>query len=146
MSKYRFKTVEEFKESGDWTRNSRGKGIPSHWNDEGSMDRFYGQEIPDEFNEIIEAEGEFSYDGWVFRACECVEIPKELTEEELEQILNQVKEKNNSLITKKMKNAETKTVKRNPVAEKFVFMDKTVNILNVGFMTGKNVVLFGPGE
>lgn len=31
-------------------------------------------------------------------------------------------------------------------AQKFVFMDKTVNILNVGYQTGKNVVLYGPGE
>jgi len=46
-----------------------------------------------------------------------------------------------------MKKAETKaTVKRNPVGDKFVFMDKTVNVLNVGFSTGKNVILYGPGE
>ncbi len=145
MSKYRFKTAEEFKADGDWLDHPNGKSFPSHWNDNGAMDRFYGQEIPDEFNEVIEARKDFSHDGWSFRACECVEIEVELSEEETKEILNQVKEKNNSLITKKMKNTETKSVKRNPVAEKFVFMDKTVNILNVGFMTGKNVVLFGPG-
>jgi hypothetical protein len=39
-----------------------------------------------------------------------------------------------------------KSAKANRVAEKFVFMDKTVNVLNVGFQTGKNVVLYGPGE
>jgi MoxR-like ATPase len=61
----------------------------------------------------------------------------------MKEILKQVK--NNSLITKKMNKVEKKSVKRNPVAEKFVFMDKTVNILNVGFSTRKNVVLYGPG-
>jgi hypothetical protein len=29
--------------------------------------------------------------------------------------------------------------------QKFVFMDKTINILNVGLSTNKNVVLYGPG-
>ena len=43
-----------------------------------------------------------------------------------------------------MKKASTKPA--NAVAEKFVFMDKTVNILNVGYSTSKNVVLYGPGE
>jgi len=40
---------------------------------------------------------------------------------------------------------KTKKVVKNPVAEKFVFMDKTVSILNVGFQTSKNVILHGPG-
>ena len=39
----------------------------------------------------------------------------------------------------------TKNAVKNPVAEKFVFMDKTVSILNVGFSTAKNVILYGPG-
>jgi hypothetical protein len=39
----------------------------------------------------------------------------------------------------------TKNAVKNPVAEKFVFMDKTVSILNVGFQTSKNVILHGPG-
>lgn len=29
--------------------------------------------------------------------------------------------------------------------QKFVFMDKTINILNVGLSTNKNVILYGPG-
>jgi hypothetical protein len=40
----------------------------------------------------------------------------------------------------------TKNAVKNPVAEKFVFMDKTVSVLNVGFSTAKNVILYGPGE
>jgi len=40
---------------------------------------------------------------------------------------------------------KTKNAVKNPVAEKFVFMDKTVSILNVGFSTAKNVILYGPG-
>ena len=28
----------------------------------------------------------------------------------------------------------------------FVFMEKTAQILNIGFQTEKNIVLYGPGE
>jgi hypothetical protein len=143
MTKYRFKTKEEFKKSGDWVRYSAAYSGPSYWNDKGNMDKFYGQDVPDEFNEQIEAETEFSYDNWSFRAEECILNSIELSEEETQEILKQV---NKSLITeRKMKSTATKSVKKNPVGDKFVFMDKTVNILNVGFSTCKNVILYGPG-
>lgn len=32
-----------------------------------------------------------------------------------------------------------------PTMENFVFMDKTVQLLNIGFATEKNIVLYGPG-
>jgi len=143
MTKYRFKTIEEFKESGNWVRYNASYSGPRAWNDAGEMDKYYGQDVPDVFNEEIEAGKSFRHQNWSFRADECVLNSTELSDEEMKEILKQVK--NNSLITKKMNKVEKKSVKRNPVAEKFVFMDKTVNILNVGFSTRKNVVLYGPG-
>ena len=93
----------------------------------------------------IEKNNNFHIDGWIFRSEFDV---TELIEPEIsiEEALEQVKQLN-SLTTKKTmtKTAKT-TAKKNPVAEKFVFMDKTVSILNVGFSTAKNVILYGPGE
>jgi hypothetical protein len=37
------------------------------------------------------------------------------------------------------------TERKTTIGEKFVFMDKTMSILNVGMSTNKNVVLYGPG-
>jgi len=144
MTKYRFKTAEEFKESGDWMRQTLSYYGPSNWNEMGEMDKYYGQDIPDKFIIQIESEQDFHYDDWTFRACECILNSTELSEEETKEILKQV---NKSLIKEKKMStkAETKTRKANPVADKFVFMDKTVNILNVGFSTCKNVILYGPG-
>ena len=145
MSKYRFKTAEEFKADGNWHEKSPSYSGPSTWNDEGAMDKYYGEDVPDEFNERIEAGLTFNFDDWMFEPTDCIQ--QEFSEEQEKEILEQIK---NSLKPKKEMgksvNTEKEAVKRNPVAEKFVFMDKTINILNVGFMTGKNVVLFGPGE
>ena len=142
MTKYRFKKIEEFETDGLWI-NYNNISTANGWEEEGEMNKYLGQDIPDEYIEQIERGDEFYMDDWTFQPEDC--ILNELSEEQITEILEQVKN-NNSLITeKKMKNAETKSVKKNPVGEKFVFMDKTVNILNVGFMTGKNVVLFGPG-
>jgi len=142
MTKYRFKTKEEFQASGDWKKFNATYSGPIHWNDMGAMDKFYGQEIPDMFNKIIETGKGFEHDNWHFRSNQCVE--NQLSEEETEQILKQVK--NNSLITKnKMKSTVKTAVVSTPGSEKFVFMDKTVNVLNVGYSTRKNVVLYGPG-
>jgi hypothetical protein len=142
MTKYRFKIREEFEDDGLWNEEDN---CPHHWNEHGDMNHFMGQDIPDAFINQIEGGYDFNYDDWTFRANQCILNSTELSEKEITEILNQVKN-NNSLITeKKMKNAETQTVKRNPVGDKFVFMDKTVNILNVGFSTSKNVILYGPG-
>jgi hypothetical protein len=145
MTKYRFKTQEEFKKSGDWMQQTLSYYGPSNWNEMGEMDKYYGQDIPDTFIKQIESKESFNYDDWTFRAIDCIANSIELSEEETQEILKQVKN-NNSLITeRKMKKATTKSVKKNPVGDKFVFMDKTVNILNVGFSTCKNVILYGPG-
>ena len=145
MSKYRFKRPEEFKADGNWHRKTLSYYGPSTWNDQGAMDKYYGDDIPDRFNERIEAGLTFNFDDWKFEPTDCIQ--QEFSEEQEKEILEQIK---NSLKPKKEMGKSVNTekeavVKRNPVAEKFVFMDKTINILNVGFMTGKNVVLFGPG-
>ncbi len=139
MTKYRFKTEEEFRADNQWN----DQGYPPGWNNRGGMNRFIGTDIPDMHIEAIEKNNTFTMTGlWKFEASNCILNSTELSEEETKEILNQV---NKSLITKTMKNTETKSVKKNPVGDKFVFMDKTVNILNVGYSTSKNVVLYGPG-
>jgi hypothetical protein len=145
MSKYRFKTKEEFKAEGRW-KNSTSLSIsrPEGWNTAGQMNQFIGQDIPDEYIEKIEGSDHFTYSNWSFHPKDFT--LKELSEEEQQQLFNQIK---NSLITKeKMEKQVVKTETKevvNLVREKFVFMDKTVNILNVGFDTCKNVILYGPG-
>jgi len=145
MSTYRFKTKEEFKADGNWQKHSGTHSGPKNWNDKGAMDKFYGQNIPNEFNKTIETDKSFMYDDWHFRPTDFIE--NRLSDKETEEILNQVK--NNSLITKNKMKSTVKTTKKvvvsTPGSEKFVFMDKTVNVLNVGFSTRKNVVLYGPG-
>ena len=143
MSKYRIKTKEEFQADGLW---EYAYDAPERWNQEGQMNEFLGQPIDDKHNTSIDAGNEFKGpNGWTFKAYDCtLNIEKEIP---LEEILEQIKE-NNSLITKnKMRNTVKNTGKQvNEMAEKFVFMDKTVNVLNVGYSTCKNVVLYGPGE
>lgn len=58
--------------------------------------------------------------------------------------LEKIKEQFKSLITNKKTMNKQEKVTSN-VREKFVFMDKTASILEIGLTTGKNVVLYGPG-
>jgi hypothetical protein len=109
------------------------------------MNHYLGQIIPEEYYKYIEKNRDFSYQDWTIRANECIliEEPAELTDilEELNK-LNQ-----NSLINKKTMKKEAKLVVEKSVntQEKFVYMDKAYSILNVGFQTNKNVVLYGAG-
>jgi len=140
MSKYRFKTKEEFDEDGQWVVDSYAgsfKGYPEYWCEEGKMNRYIGQDIPDQYNKHIDKDESFRMDGWTFQPDEF--IPNK--EVDITEVIEQVKQLNQNFLTTKTKNAV-----KNPVAEKFVFMDKTVSILNVGFSTAKNVILYGPGE
>ena len=141
MTKYRFKIREEFEDDDLWNEDYN---CPEIWNEDGDMNHFMGQDIPDQFINHIEQGRSFDYDNWTFKPNQCILNSIELSEEETQKILKQVTK---SLITKKKMRtkAETKTRKANPVGDKFVFMDKTVNILNVGFSTRKNVILYGPG-
>jgi MoxR-like ATPase len=70
-----------------------------------------------------------------------VEEVIEITEEEVDNILTEVKQfKQQPLITNKMKKEAQSTI-----GDKFVFMNKTQSILEVGHSSCKNVVLYGPG-
>ena len=146
MSKYRFKTVEEFKSDDIWVSDSYSSsldGYPDGWAEDGDMNKYIGMDIPDKFNSPMDKGKSFNMDGWTFEIDDYIlkeEKPVDITE-----VIEQVKQLNkNSLKTKKAMKA-TKNAVKNPVAEKFVFMDKTVSILNVGFSTAKNVILYGPG-
>ena len=144
MKKYRFKTKEQFQDEDRWQNDSCAgnlRGYPSGWTDSGEMNKYLGQEVPDQYHKYIEQQVSFRMDNWHFETDDVIEEPEVNIEETLEQV-----KQLNSLKTKKTmaKTAKT-TAKKNPVAEKFVFMDKTVSILNVGFQTSKNVILHGPG-
>ena len=148
MSKYRFKTKEEFLNDGLWIHDKCSlcdDGYPDQWADRGGMNKYLGQEIPTKFNEKIEKGYNFQMHTWYFRPeYDVIEVIE--PEVNIEETLEQVKQLNkNSLTTKKKMGTTKNAAKKNPVAEKFVFMDKTVNILNVGYSTGKNVILYGPG-
>jgi len=135
MKQYRFKTKEEFKADGLWDRN-----CPTHWNSDGDMDQYIGQNIDTKFNVKIEEGKEFKIDDWTFRANQCTEVAADIP---LEEIMKKLKEnqQNSLTTTKEMKNLNVKT----KTTEKFVFMDKTASVLEIGYSTRKNVVLYGPG-
>ena len=142
MTKYKFKSEAEFRADNQWN----DAGYPRGWNTRGAMNIFMETDVHDEHIDAIEKNSTFSINStWKFQASNCILNSTEVSEEEIKEILNQV---NKSLITKEKMNTKTstKSVKKNPVGDKFVFMDKTVNILNVGFSTSKNVILYGPGE
>jgi len=63
MSKYRFKTKEEFKRDGLWT-----KDCPDTWTSSGSMNKYLGTDIPDEYNGFCDVNEDFYYEGWSFLA------------------------------------------------------------------------------
>jgi hypothetical protein len=140
MTKYRFKTEEEFKKDSQWDYIHN---VPSNWNMSRKMNEYIGQDIDDKYNVRIECKLSFTDNIWSFSSEACILNSIELSEEETTEILKQIK--NNSLITKRKMKSATKSVKKNPVGDNFVFMDKTVSILNVGFSTRKNVILYGPG-
>ena len=94
MSKYRFKTEEEFKRDGLW--NIR-YNVPDKWNEEHEMDEFYGQDIPAKYNASIKSNQDFEYNTWIFQACDCI-----IKQEEPIDLLSVLEHINqNSLITKK---------------------------------------------
>ena len=62
MSKYRFKTEEEFKRDGSWN----GHGHPNMWATSGNMNKYLGQNIPDSYNTICDKYEKFIYETWSF--------------------------------------------------------------------------------
>jgi len=137
MSKYRFKTEEEFKAEGLWESRT---GNPSKWNDQGKMNYQLGQPIDDKHVSYMEKHGSFKCDkDWVYRQQDYV-LNKVEVQLSLEEILKQV-----TPITKEKKKMKRSTKNSVKSAEKFVFMDKTSSILEIGYSTCKNIVLYGPG-
>jgi len=70
MSKYRFKTEEEFKRDGSW--NGHGYGHPNMWASSGNMNKYLGQDIPDSYNTICDKYEGFIYETWSFLPSEYV--------------------------------------------------------------------------
>jgi len=59
MSKYRFKTEEEFKKEGRW-----GEGAPKFWVT--VMNKYLGKDIPDSYNTICDKQEQLHYETWSF--------------------------------------------------------------------------------
>ena len=68
MSKFRFKTAEEFKASNLWFNNSSISqgGYPAGWNADGKMNDFLGQDVPEDRVRLCEQNKDFLYNGWWF--------------------------------------------------------------------------------
>jgi hypothetical protein len=139
MSKYRFRTEEEFKDIDRWINRVH---TPEGWNT--TMLTHLGKDVDDKWIKIIErhmnCDDSFQIGKYWYNSCDFILNESEMP---IEQILEQIN-LNKSLITKEkqMNNLENIT---ETATEKFVFMDKTDQVLNIGFNTCKNIVLYGPG-
>lgn len=61
MSKYRFKTEEEFKRDGLWKGDH-----PNTWTSSGTMNKYLGTDVPDEYSRFCDVNKDFWYEGWSF--------------------------------------------------------------------------------
>lgn len=64
MSKYRFKTKEDFIRDGLWDDKYN---CPDEWASDGEMNKYLGIDIPDEFSIHCNKKEDFEYDGWLFQ-------------------------------------------------------------------------------
>ena len=64
MSKYRFKTREEFIRDGLWDEKDN---CPYYWNSDGEMNEYLGKDVPDKCIVYCDKNEEFKYDGWLFQ-------------------------------------------------------------------------------
>lgn len=69
MSKYRFKTEEEFIKDYLWDKIYK---TPSQWASSVVMDKYLGTDVPDEYINNIENGDRFCIDSWTFRANNCI--------------------------------------------------------------------------
>lgn len=69
MSKYRFKTKEEFIIDKLWDYEY---DCPIFWNSKGEMNKYLGKDIPDEFSGYCDKNTSFTYDEWHFKSNEYV--------------------------------------------------------------------------
>lgn len=63
MSKYRFKTKDEFIRDGLWDDEYN---IPVGWSVDGLMNHFLGEDVPKEMNEKCDGGSDLVIDGWFF--------------------------------------------------------------------------------
>jgi len=134
MEKYRFKTTQEFIDSD---RSVDHDGIPSTWGR--GMKEYLGEYIPNTYKKRIDYGNSFQMSGWEFEARDCIEIV--LDYDGINELTKQIK----PLITKKMSKSQAVISKETSLGEDFVFMDKTINILETGYKVRNNVILYGPG-
>ena len=64
MSKYRFKTKEEFIRDGLWDEEC---SCPYSWNFDGEMNKYLGIDVPDEHAVNCDEDKNFNHDGWAFQ-------------------------------------------------------------------------------
>ena len=64
MTKYRFKTREEFIRDGLWDDEYN---CPDGWNFDGEMNKYLGIDVPDECIVYCNKNEKFKYDGWLFQ-------------------------------------------------------------------------------
>lgn len=64
MSKYRFKTKEEFIRDGLWDDKHN---CPDKWAFEGQMNKYLGADVPDIYNDDCDEKEDFRYNGWLFQ-------------------------------------------------------------------------------
>ena len=69
MSKYRFKTKEEFIIDKLW---DYGYDCPIFWNSKGEMNKYLGKDIPDEFSGHCDKNTSFTYGEWHFKEVDYV--------------------------------------------------------------------------
>ena len=79
---WRFKTKKEFERDGLWDPEC---GCPFGWDDQGKMNKFMGQPVPDKYVKSCEAGDSLYMGGWFFRSCDYVKIeldkPTEVVED-----------------------------------------------------------------
>ena len=63
MSRYRFKTKEEFIRDGLWDEENN---CPDNWNFRGGMNMYLGTNVPEEFNMDCVKNRGFDYNDWIF--------------------------------------------------------------------------------
>lgn len=129
---YRFKTEEEFKRDGQWDNTWN---VPIHWNTNKRMNNYIGSPITSEtFIHRLLSKNSAKMHGWEFSI-------NDITEIKMENLTSLIPK----TMTKKTKNPETQLEKQSSILDNFVFMEKTLSILDIGFLTQRNVILYGPG-
>ena len=64
MSKYRFKTKEQFIRDGLWDEKYN---CLDKWTLSGTMNKYLGKDVPDECFVYCDKNENFKYDGWLFQ-------------------------------------------------------------------------------